>query len=80
MATPAAARPITRRRKGIPLTPAQKGHNRKWAGERVLAEHVIRRLQVFRILRETYRHRRKRHGLRMHLLAGLYNHGLVVAR
>lgn len=69
-----------KRRKGIPLTPEQKAHNRKLASERVLAEHVIRRLKVFRILRETYRHRRKRHGLRVHLLAGLHNHGLAVAR
>jgi hypothetical protein len=28
---------------------------------------------VFRVLKEVYRHRRKRFGLRVHLLAGLYN-------
>jgi len=72
--------PFKRQRKAVPLTPEQKAHNRKLAGERVLAEHVIRRLKVFRILKETYRHRRKRHGLRVHLLAGLYNHGLAIAQ
>jgi hypothetical protein len=50
------------------------------AGERVLAEHVIRRLKVFRVLKETYRHRRRRYGLRVHLLAGLYNHDLLAAK
>ena len=42
----------------------------------MLVENVIRRLKVFRVLKETYRHRRQRHGLRVHLLAGLYNHDL----
>ena len=70
--------PFKRRRKSIALTPQQKAHNRALASERVLAENVIRRLKVFRVLKETYRHRRRRHGLRVHLLAGLYNHGMVI--
>jgi hypothetical protein len=37
---------------------------------------VIRRLKVFRVLKETYRHRRRRFGLRLNLLAALYNHDL----
>ena len=52
--------------------------SRALASERVIAENVIRRRKVFRVLKETYRHRRKRFGLRVHLLAGLYNHDLQV--
>jgi hypothetical protein len=44
-----------------------------------LAENVIRRLKIFRLLKETYRHRRRRFGLRLHLLAGVYNHNLSLA-
>ena len=65
--------PHKRRRKAIALTDQQRAHNRTLASERVCVEHVIRRLKVFRILKETYRHRRRRHGLRVHLLAGLHN-------
>ena len=69
--------PHKRWRKAVPLTAEQKAFNRTLASERVLVENVIRRLKVFRILKETYRHRRRRHGLRVHLLAGLYNHDLT---
>ena len=69
--------PYERWRKTIALTPEQQAHNRALASERVLVENVIRRLKVFRVLKETYRHRRKRFGLRVHLLAGLYNHDLA---
>ena len=68
--------PHKRRRKTIPLTPEQKAHNLALASQRVLVENVIRRLKVFRVLKEVYRHRRKRFGLRIHLLAGLYNYDL----
>ena len=44
---------------------------------RILAEHVIRRLKVCRILKETYRHRRRRFALRLNLIAALYDHGLA---
>ena len=69
--------PFKRWRKAIPLSEEQRAHNRALASERVRVENVIRRLKVFRILKETYRHRRRRHGLRVHLLAGLYNHDLL---
>ena len=61
-----------------PLTGEQKAFNRKLASERIVVEHVIRRLKVFRVLKEVYRHRRRRFGLRAHLLAGLYNADLAV--
>jgi len=40
---------------------------------RILAEHVIGKLKVFRILSERYRNRRKRFGLRFNLIAAIYN-------
>lgn len=58
------------------LTEEQQTHNRALAKERILAEHVIRRLKVFRILKETYRHRRRRFALRLNLIAALYNRDL----
>jgi DDE superfamily endonuclease len=56
-----------------PLTTEQKAHNRALAHERILVEHVIRALKIFRILSERYRNRRKRFGLRFNLIAAIYN-------
>lgn len=58
------------------LTKAEKQINRELAGKRVKVENVIRRLKIFRILSERYRHRRKRFGLRFNLIAGLHNYEL----
>ena len=56
-----------------PLTVAQKVANRELACQRILVEHVIRKVKIFRILSERYRNRRKRFGLRFNLIASLYN-------
>lgn len=56
-----------------PLTPKQKAINRELASKRILAEHVIGKLKVFRILSERYRNRRKRFGLRFNLISAIYN-------
>lgn len=56
-----------------PLTPEQKVANRELAHRRILVEHVIRKLKIFRILSEKYRNRRKRFGLRFNLIAAIYN-------
>ena len=58
------------------LTKAEKKLNRELAGKRAKVENVIRRLKIFRILSERYRHRRKRFGLRFNLIAGLHNYEL----
>jgi len=58
------------------LSKAEKKLNRERARKRVKVENVIRRLKVFRILSERYRHRRKRFGLRFNLIAGLHNYEL----
>ncbi len=59
--------------KRAPLTSEQRYENRVLAHFRQKIEHVIRRLKIFRVLKETYRHRRRRFGLRLHLLAALVN-------
>ena len=66
-----------RRHPRTPLTAEQKAHNRRLSCERVVVEHVIRKLKVFRILAERYRNRRKRFGLRVHLIAGIVNYELA---
>ncbi len=59
-----------------PLTKDEKAENRQLARERLVAEHIIRSLKIFRILSERYRNRRRRFGLRFNLIAALYNHEL----
>lgn len=58
------------------LTDEQKQSNRELASRRVVVEHVIRRLKIFRIAAERYRNRRRRFTLRFNLIAGLYNYEL----
>jgi len=59
------------------LDNSQRQHNRNLARLRVVAEHVNRRLKIFRILSERYRNRRKRFGLRFNLIASLVNIELI---
>lgn len=65
-----------KRWRGKTLSPQQLDHNRTLAKARICVEHVIRKLKVFRILKETYRHRRRRFALRLILIAVLYNFDL----
>jgi hypothetical protein len=59
------------------LSKDQKAFNYKLASERMTIEHVIGKLKVFRILQERYRNRRNRFGLRLSLIAGIYNYELA---
>lgn len=63
--------------KQAPLSKADYRYNRDLAHRRVIAEHVNRRLKIWRILAERYRNRRRRFGLRFNLIAGLYNYELA---
>jgi IS5 family transposase len=65
--------------KKIPLTQEQKKLNRQLAKERIVVEHVHRKLKIFRILSSRYRNRRQRFGLRFNLIAGIYNYELYLA-
>ncbi len=62
------------------LNPEQKRENRRLAQVRIKVEHIIRFLKIFRILSSRYRNRRKRFGLRVNLIAGIYNYELKIAR
>lgn len=59
--------------KKVPLTKENKECNHDHSSVRIFVEHAIRRLKVFRILKEVYRNRRKRYGLRLNMIAGLVN-------
>jgi hypothetical protein len=59
---------------------AEKPGNRRLASQRIGAEHVSGKLKVFKILAERYRNRRRRFGLRVPLLAALYNLDLLSPR
>jgi IS5 family transposase len=58
------------------LSKEQKKFNRQLAKERITVEHVHRKLNIFRILSSRYRNRRRRFGLRLNLIAGIYNYEL----
>lgn len=60
-----------------PLTAEEKARNRQLSQRRIFCEHVIGKLKIFRILKERYRNRRKRFGLRFNLIAALYNMSLA---
>ncbi len=65
--------------KGNSLTEEQKKFNQQLAKERIVVEHVNRKLKIFRILSSRYRNRRKRFGLRLNLIAGIYNYELSLS-
>jgi DDE superfamily endonuclease len=53
------------------LTPEEKEENRQLSKERIFVEHLIRRLKIFRILRERYRLRRKSYRAVISSICGL---------
>ena len=59
-----------------PLSEDDKKENRKISSQRVLVENIIREVKIFRIVAEKYRNRRKRFGLRINIIAALYNRSL----
>ena len=63
--------------KGGRLTREQKRANRELNRVRVAVEHVNRRLKIFKILSDRYRNRHRRFGLRVNLIAGIYNYELA---
>jgi hypothetical protein len=68
-----------KRSKNYPLSKETKKNNRKISQTRVVNEHVIGRIKRFRILAEKYRNRRKRFGLRLNLISGIYNYNLAIS-
>ena len=62
-----------KRSKNNPLTVEQKRENKVLSSIRVCCEHINRRIKRFKIFSCRYRNKRKRHGLRMALISGIYN-------
>ena len=65
--------------RGGELGADDKTHNRSLGRFRMPVEHVIRSLKIWRIVKETYRNRRKRFTLRFKLIAGLVNADLQLS-
>lgn len=63
----------TRKPRGGELTAGQKAENRKVARRRVVAEHGIGKMKVWRVASERYRNPVSRHTLIMKNVAGLHN-------
>jgi len=63
-----------KKRKGQKLTKEQKEHNTEISKERIVVENVISFIKRFRVVKDTYRCRRKRFNLRFNLIAGICNY------
>lgn len=55
------------------LTDEQKAYNRNLSRKRIKVENVIREVKIFKILSETYRNRRRNHGIKTNIIAGIVN-------
>ena len=55
----------------------RKARNKKIASRRMKIEHIIGRIKRFKIIADRYRNRRKRFGLRLNLICGIYNFDLI---
>jgi hypothetical protein len=55
------------------LNDLEKQQNLQLSKKRVVVEHVIGKVKVFRIMSERYRNRRKKHTQRMKFICGIYN-------
>jgi IS5 family transposase len=59
--------------KGKELTKDQKKNNKLISSKRIIIEHINRFLKIFRIVSNRYRNKHNKFGLRMNLIAGIYN-------
>lgn len=55
------------------ITKEQKKENRKLAVQRIAVEHINRMVKIFLILKNQYRNKQKRFGLRVNLIAAICN-------
>jgi len=55
------------------LSIEDKLENQRISKERIVIENINAKIKVFKILANKYRNRRKRHGIRMSLICGIYN-------
>ena len=66
--------------KSRPLTLEEKAYNRQLARERIAIEDVNRQIEIFKIMSERYRNRRRRHKLRMTLICAIRNSEIKLTR
>lgn len=59
--------------KNKPLDDEEKEYNRGLSSFRVRIENVFAQMKVFRILSERYRNKRKRHHIKVNIIAGIVN-------
>lgn len=59
------------------LSIEDKFENQRISKGRILIENINAKIKVFKILANKYRNRRKRHGIRMSLICGIYNFELI---
>lgn len=59
------------------LTEEEKSNNRRISKERIFIEHINSHIKRFKIMSNRYRNKRKKHGLRMSLICGIYNYELI---
>ena len=62
-----------KKKKGKKLTKEEKRFNREHARERIIIEHINRKVKIFRIFSSRYRNRRNRFGIRINLIAAIVN-------
>lgn len=56
--------------------PLNKQQNKELASNRIPIEHTNRMIKIFNILKYPYRNKQKRFGLRVNLIAAIYNKNL----
>jgi len=66
-----------KRKKNSNLSKEEKAYNHSLSKERIFIEHINCWIKRFKILKYVYRNRRKRHGLRVALICGIYNFEMV---
>jgi hypothetical protein len=69
----ARSRTPIKKLRGRAVSKENERHNRQLAIQRIICEQVSGKLTVLKILAGRYRNRRRRFGLRVHLLAAVYN-------
>lgn len=59
--------------KGRELTAEEKSENKRISHERIFIEHINAKIKTFKIMKYSYRNRRKRHFLRLNLICAIIN-------
>ena len=62
-----------KRSKNHELSDVERKHNHELSRRRIAIEHVNAWVKIFKIMSYRYRNKRRRHGLRIALICGIYN-------